>query len=83
MVRGIVLLGVAVAPTGRVAAQEAGRAEGQKPPAGCFRGGPLPACRSFWITEASYLIRLPAAPRIRTRTASAAGTPRRSISEGC
>ena len=62
MVRWIVLLGVAVAPTGRVAAQDAQRAEGQKPAAGCFRGGPLPACRSFWITEASYLIRLGGTP---------------------
>lgn len=24
------------------------------PPGSCFRGRPLPRCRSFWITEASY-----------------------------
>jgi hypothetical protein len=24
----------------------------------CFRGEPLPACRSFWITEASYVARV-------------------------
>ena len=25
---------------------------------GCFRGGPLPRCRSFWITEAGYTARV-------------------------
>lgn len=29
-----------------------------KPDRSCFRGRPLPACRSYWITEAGYGIRL-------------------------
>ena len=49
---------IAVAAAGLVA----GSAIAQTAPAsgsagrGCFRGGPLPACSSFWITEAGYAL---------------------------
>lgn len=40
-------------PGGALAAQTA---------PGCLRGGPLPSCGSFWITEAAYGIRVTPAP---------------------
>lgn len=38
----------------------------------CFRGRPLPACRSYWITEAGYGFRLSSVDRY---TSSAPGGP--------
>ena len=44
---------LAVAPFSSVTAQEATQVE-QGQSRSCFRGQPLPTCKSFWITEAGY-----------------------------
>ena len=44
---------LAIAPFTSVTAQEPPQAQ-RSQRAWCFRGRPLPTCRSFWITEAGY-----------------------------
>jgi len=54
--RSLLTAALIAIPSGVVTGQEAPVPTGQS----CFRGRPLPHCRSFWITEAGYAIRMTA-----------------------
>jgi hypothetical protein len=59
MIRGALALVFALAIAADADGQESsGVRVAPAGPRGCFRGGPLPACRTFWITEAAYVARL-------------------------
>lgn len=45
----------------------------------CFRGRPLPTCKSFWITEAGYAGRLTSGDEFRPSDGSSTSTPGGSL----
>jgi len=76
MVGGLLTTGTIGLAHARVAAQTN---DGGEPKVGCFRGRPLPACRSFWIVEMQGSTPLAQTRRDLTRVAGGAPYPTQSF----